>query len=122
MSAPAPYKVEQDRRYDGRHCEPPPGKMPRSGIDLGNDAAGNGKRENEIEQADAQDEPGQNEASCSLVTHAVQLLFCDGQSFIKDRAFHVALGCKLLITSLIRVDLQRLARISPADIFPSLCA
>ena len=32
------------------------------------------------------------------------------------------LGCKLLITSLIRVYLQRLVRISPADIFPSLCA
>ena len=50
-----------------------------------------------------------NECRCQLLFHArsgAELCFCDGQSFIQDRAFHVPFGCKLLITSLIRVFLQ----------------
>jgi hypothetical protein len=47
-------------------------------------------------------------------------LFCDGQSFIQDRAFQVPLRCKLLITSLIRVDLHPAGSYIPSRHLPVL--
>jgi hypothetical protein len=40
-----------------------------------------------------------------LSCYPAQLYFCDGPSFIQNRAFKGPLGCKLLITSLIRIVL-----------------